>query len=335
MASAPTATITAAPPTALAASPTASPSNATLSAWWLLYAAHGDLWETNGAQTIQLTHEGHFSQPDFDGKSLVYVEREKDYSDLWLARANLAPRRVTDDASADAAASHWVAQPTLLPGGRAVDVLSDQNKATTGDGDLAIWQLDLPSGSPRQISHPPAYTGGDQDVAVNPSDPGTIVFTRYLYDENGQLSEGLVWLPADSDQTVALTTPDHPSRQASFAPDGGSLAYVQTNGHADNLYVGRVETTPQPRLVDARQVATGTIAMPVWAPDGGALAYVALTNRRFQLWTCSVTRAADGTASFGAPRQITNGDGVDAASRPVWLSSTTAASLPTWLRSTQ
>jgi hypothetical protein len=312
-----------------AVSPTSVPTSA--AAWSLVYAAKGDLWETNGAQTNQLTHNGQLSQPSLDGNTLVYVQRAKNGSELWLAQPRAAPRRITHNTSADVAANHWVAQPVLLPGGRAVDVLSDENKDSTGAGDLAIWRLDLPSGVPRQITSPPPYTGGDQDIAVNPRQPNTLVFTRYAYAANGQLVEGLTWLGAGSDEPITLTSPDHPSRQASFTPDGGLLAFVQTDGQANDLYVGRIETAPQPQLINPQQVATGTIAEPVWRPDGAELAYVALTDRRFQIWTRPIVRNPNGTVTSGTPRQITNGDGVDPASRPVWLTSATAADLPSWL----
>ena len=77
----------------------------TSSGSWFLYSAKGDLWETNVAQTLQLTHVGHYSQPALDGESLVYVEREKSYSDLWLLQPGAAPRRVTHNASADVASN--------------------------------------------------------------------------------------------------------------------------------------------------------------------------------------------------------------------------------------
>lgn len=310
---------------------TATPDSAL--ADWILYGANGDLWETDGAQTIQLTHNGHLSQPAVDANVLVYVERQKDHSDLWLAQPRAAPRRITHNASADVTANHWVAAPAILAGGRRVYVLSDLNKSATGAGDLAIWSLDLPSGTPRQITQPQEYTGGDQDIALRPRDPDTLVFTRYTYANNSQLVEGLVWLTVSADKTTALTSPDHPARQPSFAPDGKSIAFVQTDGPADNLYVGRIDSSPLPRLADVGQAATGTIAQPVWSPDGTQLAYLMLTNRQFQLWARPISRAADGTFVMGTPRQITHGDGVDAASRPVWLSGATAAAVPSWLKS--
>ncbi|HLH72436.1 MAG TPA: hypothetical protein VKX96_04060, partial [Chloroflexota bacterium] len=123
-----------------------------------------------------------------------------------------------------------------------------------------------------------------------------------------------------------------PSRQANFAPDGVSLAFIQSDGRADDLYVGRIDTTGQPRLVNVQQVATGTIAEPVWSPDGMALAYIAVTNRQFQLWVRSIGRTADGTLELGQPHQITHGDGIDATSRPVWLTGALAAEMPSWLK---
>jgi hypothetical protein len=298
---------------------------------WFLYAADGDLWETDGEQTLQLTDEGDLSQPALDSEVLVYVKRGKNSTDLWLAQPDAPPRSLTRNAAAVVAASHWVAQPALLPGGAGVYVLADQNKAATGVGNLAIWQLDLQGGSPRQLTRPQAYTGGDQDIAVHPAEPSTIAFTRYTYLDSGQLLERVVWLAVSSGQALPLTTGDPPARQASIAPDGTALAFVQTHGRANDLCIGRLETEEQPRLVDVQPVALGTIAQPVWSPDGAQLAYLALTDRRFQLWVRPIARGADGTLVVGAPRQITHGDGLDATSRPVWLTSAMAAAVPRWL----
>ncbi len=299
---------------------------------WFLYAAGGDLWETNGVETYQLTDDGQLTQPALADDLLVWVKRARNASDLWAAGPAMLPHPLTHNAAAIVAANHWVAQPTLLPDGSGLYMLADLNKEAAGVGDLAIWQLDLPDGHVRQITHPQPYTGGDQDIAVDPQEPNTLVFTRYRYTDSGDLVEGLARLRVDAQQAVPLTAAEHPARQASVAPDGVTLAFVQTDGREENLYVGRIATTDAPRLTDLQQVATGTIAQPAWSPDGTQLAYLALTDRRFQLWVRSLTEGDDGAFVLGPPRQITRGDGLDATARPVWITNSAAAEVRQWLQ---
>jgi len=308
--------------------------------WQLLYVVSGDLWETNGSQATQLTHNGHLGQPTLasqsqsqsEAQSLIYVEREKNYSDLWLVDANHPARPITHDSSPIIEQNHWAAQPVFIPDSQRLLFLSDHNKESTGVGDLAVWELDLQQGTFTQITHPPAYTGGDQDISVNPKNGREIVFTRYVYGDSGQLTEELAWLDLGTNIAVALTASEHPSRQASFSPDGHQLAFVQTVGQAENLFVSQIDrSASKPRLVGAQSVATGMIAEPIWRPDGKEIAYIGLVNRHFQLFTVSVDRSTDGKETFGRPQQVTNGSGLDATSRPVWLTSSEARSLPEWL----
>jgi hypothetical protein len=194
--------------------------SAAASTWRCLYAAGGDLWLTTGDLSEQITNDGHLAQPAAGPNALAYVEREKNYSDIWFVTGDLAPRRVTQDASPVIAVNHWSAQPVLEPDGQHAYVLADFDKQATGVGGLAIWELDLQRGSARQISHPPAYVGGDQDVTLNPHDGQQIVFTRYQYDATGQLTESLTWLDVRVRSAVPLTPATQATRQAAFSPDG-------------------------------------------------------------------------------------------------------------------
>lgn len=301
---------------------------------WFLYAANGDLWETDGTTSLQLTHNGHLTQPALSAQALVYVEREKSYSDLWLTGANQPARRLTHDASPIIHHEHWAAEPVFTPGGHHLYLLSDHDKATTGVGDLAVWEMDLLTRSLHQISHPPSYTGGDQDIAVDPRNNQLIIVTRYRYDPGGRLVEQLTALDLPRGRAVPLTNSRYRSRQAAFAPDGIHVAFVQTTGPSEDLYVGRLEQSPgQPHLVNVRRVASGIIAQPVWSPTGAALAYLALVGEQFQLWSLPVQPRAKGSSalSFGSPRQITHGPSIDATARPVWLTSTQAVAIRNWL----
>jgi Tol biopolymer transport system component len=301
-------------------------------AWWILYAANGDLWETNGSRELQLTHDGSLTQPSASAEMLVYVRRTANASDIWLANATTAARSVTHNSSQIVTENHWSAQPVIEADGAHILMLSDRDKSTTGVGDLAVWELDLQQTSMRQLTHPPEYTGGDQDPTPSPVDARQLIYTRYRYDDQGQLVEELDWLDVGIGQPVALTPPDKASRQATFAPLGDTIAFTQTSGSLENLYVAQLDmTTERPRLIDVRQIATGVIAQPVWRPDGAALAYLALVDRKFQLFTLSVERGADGRTQYGQPHQFGVGGGMDATARPVWLTDDQANDVREWL----
>jgi hypothetical protein len=309
------------PPTARAAS-----------GWWLLYAAAGDLWETDGSHTLQLTTDGHLGQPSLNGGVLAWVHRDINGSDIWVATATDAPHAVTHNVTANISADRWAAQPVVAADGASLFMLSDYNPATTGVGDLAVWQLELRQARPRQITRPAEYTGGDQDVAVSPTNPQQLVFTRYGYGNDGQQLEALNWLDTSVGTPVALTPPDQPSRQLAFAPDGQHVAFVQTSAASERLYVAQLDTSGNaPQLTDVAQVDGSVTAQPSWRPDANTLAYIALVNRQFQLWTVSVSVDADGHAHTDAPRQFARTSSVDATSRPVWLTDEQAHDVRDWL----
>ena len=304
-------------------------------AWWLLYVVGGDLLETDGGDTpLQLTQDGAIGQPALGEATLAFVKRTRNASDIWLAAPNAPPHPITRDTSPVVAQNHWAAQPVFVPGTQRLYALGDFNKGTTGVGDLAIWELSVRDAavSLDQITHPPAYAGGDQDVALNPQQPQQLIFTRYAYIGT-RLAEQLQWLDVASDVLVPLTAADQPARQATYAPDGTRVAFVQHgDGAHEDLYVAHLRPAGgQTQLQDIQQVAAGLIANPVWRPDGRALAYIAQTGDTFQIWSVDLQWALDGTLRVGQPRQMTRGAGVDATSRPVYLSPEQADQVQRWL----
>lgn len=298
--------------------------------WSLLYVVDGDLWLTTQGQSTQLTQDGEIGQPAFGDNILAWVEHAKDGSDVWAIGADAGPHSVTRDMSTVISQNVWAGQPVFVPGVPRAYVLSDYNKDSTGVGDLAIWELDLVQGTQLQITHPPAYTGGDQDVTVNPADPRQIVFTRYVY-AGTDMVEALNWLDLTEGNALPLTDQNHPSRQASFSPDGTELAFVQPNGQDQDLYVADLLITGgQPKLANVQQIASGMIAEPTWSPDGHILSYTALSNNAFQVWTAGVQRGPDGAQAAGQAQQVTAGTGVDATSRAVWLTNDQASTVRQW-----
>jgi hypothetical protein len=297
-----------------------------------LYVVDGNIWVAGGNTPQQLTGDGSVGQPAFRDDGLAFVERTRNASELWLASGDGPPRLITHTTAPAASQSHWASQPVFVPGHERLFVVGDFNKPNTGPGDLAVWEVRLDQAAPVQITSPPAYSGGDQDVTVDPQDARQIIFTRYAY-VGSHLVEQLEWLDVSNDRLVAVTGPGQSARQASYSPDATEIAFVQRGpGSQEDLYVAGLDTANgHATLVDPRKVATGIIANPVWTPDGSTLAYVALTANGFQLWSVDVQRDAGGAETFGAPRQITRGTSVDATSRPIFLTLQQVDEIRQWL----
>ncbi|MBV9577125.1 MAG: hypothetical protein JO057_00895 [Chloroflexi bacterium] len=313
------------------AAATATPQATQASASWL-YVIDGNMWMTGAPAPIQLTSDSGIGQPALSDDGLVFVKRTKNASDVWFASGDGPPRSITKDAVASVSQNHWATQPVSVPGKDRMYVLADFNKSSTGNGDLAIWELGFGAQAPIQITRPPEYAGGDQDIAVDPQDPRHIVFTRYNY-AGAQLEEQLQWLDVPTANIVPLTDADHATRQASYSPDAKEIAFVE-GGPAvqENLYVADIQVdNGHPQLGDPRQVATGMIANPVWTADGNSLGYLALTDSGFQLFMVDVNRDADGDETYGEPRQLTNGPSLDATSRPVYLTPDQVDAVRQWM----
>jgi Tol biopolymer transport system component len=297
-----------------------------------LYVVDGNMWVAGGSTPQQLTGDGSVGQPALGDDGLAFIERTRNASEVWLATSDGPPRLITRTTAPTASQSHWASQPVFVPGRQRLYVVGDFNKASTGPGDLAVWEVSLDQAAPIQITSPPAYSGGDQDVSVDPQDARKIIFTRYAYS-GSQLVEQLQWLDVSTDNLVALTGPEQSARQASYSPDGREIAFVQQSaGSQEDLYVAGLDTTGgHAKLLEPVQVATGMIANPVWTPDGAALAYVALTANGFQLWSVDVLRDASGAETFGTPRQLTSGASIDATSRPIFLTLQQVDDIRQWL----
>jgi Tol biopolymer transport system component len=314
---------------AAASTPTPEPVDPNQPSW--LYVIDGNVWVAGGKVPQQLTTDGGVSQPALGDGGLAFVERTRNASDIWLASGDAAPRAITRSTAPTATLSHWASQPVFVPARQRLYVVADLNKANTGPGDLAIWEVGLDTSQPLQLTHPPAYSGGDQDVTINPEDARQIIFTRYEY-VGAQLVEQLQWLDVTTSRLVALTQNDQAARQASYSPDATEIAFVQHGSAAhEDLYVATLDTSSgRAQLGTPREVATGTIANPVWTPDGTALAYVALTAHGFQLFSVGVMHNASGEETFGPPKQLTEGPSIDATSRPVFLTLEQADEIRGW-----
>jgi hypothetical protein len=223
-----------------------------------------------------------------NGKSLVVVQRDYAYSDLYLVdTSGHIQAQLTHDASNTVELNHWALYPRLGPDGTTLwfdydpkDPFSDYNVV------LAVWSMPLGGGASqmRKWTAPNAYTGGDVQPVPLPS--GGVIYTKYALETTQNEIMGQLWLTTRAGSAgEALTQLDDDCSQPAVSPDGGRVAMICTGGkQTTSVEVASLEgTTLGPRQV----VASGQLAaQPTWSPDGQSLVFLAAQGitGHFQLW---------------------------------------------------
>ena len=286
----------------------------------LYLAAGGDLLRMRGdTLSVMLRHDAdhRWMQPAVAGHgSLVLVARGAQSSDLYAVDGGGAgARRLTDDAApplrdGSLAADHWAFHPRPGPDGR-LWYSYDAPKAGFRV-DLAVWSRPARGGWPARWSSPDGYTGGDVEPLPLPT--GGVIFARYQLDAQAHIRSRL-WLqttPGDPGRPLTAAVDD--CGQPDLSADGAMLAMVCTEGQQ----TAQVEVAGfDGRSLGARRrlTADGLCAFPTWAPDGGSLVYLSPggDGRGFGLWWLDTS-----ASSSARPRQVLDGLGLDATSRPAW-----------------
>jgi Tol biopolymer transport system component len=223
-----------------------------------------------------------------DGRSLVVVQRDYAYSDLYLVDASgHVQTQLTHDASSAVELNHWAMYPRLGPDGTTVwfdydpkDPYSDYNVV------MAVWSMPLEgtASQMRKWTEPHDYTGGDVQPVPLPS--GGVIYTKYALGTSQNRIMGQLWLTTRAGSVgEALTQLDDDCSQPALSPDGRRVAMLCTGGkQTTSIEVASWNgTTLGPRQV----VVSGQLAaQPTWSPDGQSLVYLAAQGitGHFQLW---------------------------------------------------
>jgi hypothetical protein len=255
----------------------------------------GALYSFNAGRFHQLTPEAGWTQPALypDGSHLLAVKRSGFFSDVYELTPyggvvaqftnNVAPPRSGGDTGANA----WSFYPRLSPDQSTLWMSYDGPKfvgAGYFDVDFAVWAV--PLGAPirqgRAWTVANNYTGGDvQPVPV----PGGIIYTKYVYDQNGNRTGQLWFTNRAGSAGRALTSTDASCAQPSLSPDGGSLAMICT--YQKQVSYLTIASWNGSGLGGLRTLITDQlVAQPAWAPDGSGIAYLAPGGPAapFQLW---------------------------------------------------
>ena len=322
----------------------------------LYLAQNGALYSFSVGRFHQLTAEEGWTQPSLfpDGQYLLAVKRSYLYSDVYvLTRFGAVHRQLTNNTAygrnADISDRHWSFYPRLNPSETTVFMSYDAPKYGY-DVNLSVWGV--PYGASvsqgRLWTVSKDYTGGD--VQALPLNGGGIIYTKYSYGLDGNLT-GQLWFSKNPENPripgTALTDPDKDCSQPSLSPDGHLLAFICTNKkqYAD-MYIASWNGSTLGRLYDV--IGNQVVAQPTFAPDGSGIAYLAPSaTGQFQLWFLpknaydapapgptpvptptpggpysgtlpSPTGAAPTAAPVIKPIQITTANGFDATSPMTW-----------------
>ncbi len=288
----------------------------------------------SGSAPQQLTNISGAENPAWssDGQELVFDVGAKNSADLFITSyPHGPPRQITSNASKVVENNFWEMQADWAPDGNSLIYVSDRGRLRTGTLDPSVWRLTLATKARVQLSGTNNYTGGVANPHWRPHPTDSILFTSWAYDPQTLVPFAQLLLQdIQTSRQHVLTAPGNTEFQASWSPDGNSIAFVRRANGRDDIWIAPVNTavstattTSTPLASDAAAITPahllvqGTNAYPVWSPDGRAIAYLALKNGSFDLFTQALT--ADQQAS-GEPKQLTQGWNLDGNSSISWSS---------------
>jgi Tol biopolymer transport system component len=287
----------------------------------LYVVQQGAIYRFHHGNFTQVTPESGWLQPAADprGGQLIAVQRQADYSDLYLiTTGGRAVSQLTHNSSGQVEGNHWSFYPRFSSDGASIFYDYDpKDPYNNYHVDLSIFASpsDPSSRSSVRWTYANNYSGGDV-YPVPLRDRGGLVYVRYSIDDQFKV-HSQVWLqtrPGTAGE--ALTPPDADCAQPALSPDETRIAMVCTKGSNTTAELDVAAFDPaNPTLGSlSTLVSGGLVASPAFSPDGMTLAYLAptTTGGAFQLWTA----AASGPP---APKEITSDLGLDATSPPVWL----------------
>ena len=277
----------------------------------LAYAVAGNLWIWQDGAAHRLTATGHDGAPALsaDGARVAYVRYDDSFSDiLVMPTTGGDPQFLTQNRPSAETGSHdyvlqalWALQPSWAPTGDRLAYISDK-----GTDAPVLWIMSSTGENPHSLRttppNPPLERprwapAGDALVATSMGSGKDEIWSLDL--AGGTWNE--VAAPADGAYDPA------------WAPDGLQVAYAARSGRQTDIWLA-----PADRSRPAVQLThLGRARAPAFSPDGKHLAFLAEKDSRFQVFVLDLSNA-NGTLSAGAPQQVTNGDGVDAASGLSW-----------------
>lgn len=211
-----------------------------------------------------------------DGQSIAFQRGDGVRYDIFvIPRAGGQARQVTHD-------RNMIRGLAWLPDGKGIVYGSSRGNTLPYLPALALWQVPLQGGAPRQIT--PA-DGWYEEPDVNGS-TGLVSAARvrmrfdiWSFPFEANAAENVRRAARLTRQTGQVLTP-------SASPDGDHIAFLSDSGGHGNLWVMST------RHGDVRQITfeddpAVTVGVPVWSPDGSSIAFVSSKGRTgfdFGVW---------------------------------------------------
>jgi TolB protein len=282
-----------------------------------------DIWLFSGSSARQLSSMGSAQNPAWspDGSALAFDRAGKNSADLWLLPYPDGPARaLTSNAAARVDDNFWEMQPAWSPDGKTLVYASDRGRVRTGTLDLAAWQMTLANRARAQLSGANSYTGGIDYPSWRPGNGSSeVLYTSWTYLPNDPDAYGqLEVLNARTNKAWTLTGRGQTAMQASWAPNGGRIAFIRRLDGQDQVWLAAVPFVvgSDTNVLDGSSLLLdGINAHPAWSPAGNAIAYIGLQDGSFDLFVQPLTPSL---AADGKPRQLTRGLHIDADSAISW-----------------
>ena len=215
-----------------------------------------------------------------DGQSIAFQRGDGLRYDIFvIPRTGGEPRQITYD-------RNMIRGLAWLPDGKGIVFGSSRGNTLPYLPSLALWQVPLQGGAPRQIA---PVDGWYEQPDVH-SSTGLVSATRVRMRFD-------IWsFPFDADAAENVRRAARLTRQTgevltpSASPDGDHFAFLSDSGGHGNLWVMST------RRGDVRQITfeddpATTVGLPVWSPDGRCIAFVSSKGRtgfEFGVWLVDV-----------------------------------------------
>jgi hypothetical protein len=250
-----------------------------------------------------------WSQPAVspNGQSLVVVQRQYSFSDLYLVDATgHVQRQLTHDANRTIELNHWALYPRFGADGSTLYFNYDPKDFNNNyNVVMAVWSMPVGGSQMHKWTIPNGYTGGDVQPVPIPS--GGVVYTKYALDATTNRILGQLWLTMKAGSAGRpLTTARDDCSQPALSPDGHRLAMICTGG--TQLATIQIATFDGANLGPLVPVVSGQLAaQPTWAPDGGSIVYVAAqgVSGHFQLWLQQIPQPPPPPTALPTPIRTT------------------------------
>lgn len=291
----------------------------------ILFVSEHNIMIWRDGDVDQLTRDHVASSPTWSphGDRFAYIQVHEDYSELVIADRDGDPlMQVTDHDSSAARYTEehvfvaaWAWDPVWSPVDEEVAYISDKEGLDQFSRTMYVWvaeQLD------QQV--PPYILNASYQIGMSQEDPSyapdgsELVFTVRVDSEDGGRSTEIWTLDLETAVWEQLVASGDGVYDPVWAPDGESVAFVQRQGDANEIWIAPVGDGEPYQLTSG-----GNAVEPTWSPDGSHIAFIEQGGPEFQISVVEVTADDDGEYSVvGDPEVIVSEPDIDAQSGLSW-----------------